>query len=242
VPADEASPLCFICAKHRAGNAVQGGVLFEDDFVYAGHAHALTSKTAYRGYLVVEPKRHAPGWGDLTDEEAAALGRVVNRLARALKEVAAAEHVYSFVFGDGVPHLHVLVVPRYPGTRVSTGVPSCALGRGRPRSTTRRCEDSSRSSGQRWRCTDSTELRAHDGSSETDRRPGVDRDISAVVQLQRRAKLLDADQQRMRGDRLTKPCPQKPGRFGWCSQRCSGSLPLGARLQHAVGGGLASES
>jgi histidine triad (HIT) family protein len=52
----------------------------------------------------------------LTDPEAAALGLLVNRMARALKEVAEAEHVYSFVFGDGVAHLHVVLAPRYAGT------------------------------------------------------------------------------------------------------------------------------
>lgn len=60
--------------------------------------------------------RHAPGLGDLTDDEAASVGRLVSRVARALREVAGAEHVYSFVFGDGVPHLHVVLAPRYPGT------------------------------------------------------------------------------------------------------------------------------
>jgi len=105
-----------VCSKHRQGDAAQGGVLFEDELVYAGHAHALTGPLVYRGYLVAEPKRHAPGLGDLTDEEAAALGRLVNRLARALKEVAGAEHVYSFVFGHAVPHLHVVLAPRYAGT------------------------------------------------------------------------------------------------------------------------------
>ena len=37
-------------------------------------------------------------------------------LARVLKGVAGAEHVYSFVFGDGLAHLHVVLAPRYPGT------------------------------------------------------------------------------------------------------------------------------
>jgi len=31
-------------------------------------------------------------------------------------EVAEAEHVYSFVFGDGLAHLHVVLAPRYAGT------------------------------------------------------------------------------------------------------------------------------
>jgi diadenosine tetraphosphate (Ap4A) HIT family hydrolase len=86
---NQSSAGCFICDKHRLGTDAQGGVPFEDELVYAGHAHALTEPTSYRGYLVAESKRHVPGLGDLTDEEAAAIGRLVNRLARALKEVAA---------------------------------------------------------------------------------------------------------------------------------------------------------
>jgi len=112
--ADEELSTCFVCEKHRLGSAVAGGILYEDDLVYAGHAHGRT--TAYRGWLTVEPKRHAPGLGDLTDDEACAVGRLANRLARVLKEATNAEHVYAFVFGDGVPHLHVHLVPRYPDT------------------------------------------------------------------------------------------------------------------------------
>ena len=64
---------------------------------------------------MVEPRRHTPGLAELTDEEAQALGLLVARLSRALKESEGAEHVYAFVLGDRVPHLHVHLVPRYPG-------------------------------------------------------------------------------------------------------------------------------
>ena len=107
-----------MCEKHRQGDRAQGGVLYEDDLVYVGHVHALESPTAYRGYLMVEPKRHAPALGDLTDEEAAAIGRTINRIARLQREALGAEHVYSFVYGDTVPHLHVHLAPRYPGTPI----------------------------------------------------------------------------------------------------------------------------
>lgn len=108
---------CFVCAKHALGDTAPGGVLFEDELVYAGHAYRPAEEvSAYRGYLVAEPKRHAAGLGDLTDREAGALGLLVNRLARALKDVAGAEHVYSFVLGDGLAHLHVVLAPRYVGT------------------------------------------------------------------------------------------------------------------------------
>ena len=71
--------------------------------------------TAYLGYLFAEPRRHAPGLADLTDAEAQAIGLLVARLSRALVASEGAEHVYAFVLGDGVPHLHVHLVPRYPG-------------------------------------------------------------------------------------------------------------------------------
>ena len=37
-------------------------------------------------------------------------------MARALTEILDVEHVYSFVFGDGVPHVHVHVIGRQRGT------------------------------------------------------------------------------------------------------------------------------
>ena len=92
----------------------------------------LPSKSRHIGAIfVAEPKRHASGLGDLTDREAAALGLLVNGLARALKEVAGAEHVYSFVFGDGLAHQHVVLAPRYAGTpRGILGCPTPGVARG----------------------------------------------------------------------------------------------------------------
>ncbi len=111
-----ASGHCFICDKHVLGDEAQGGVIHRDELVYVGHVHALDEPDVYRGYLMVEPVRHVSGLGQLTDPEAARLGVVVNRAARALRDLEGAEHVYSFVFGDNVDHLHIHLAPRYPGT------------------------------------------------------------------------------------------------------------------------------
>ena len=140
---DSESPTvdCFVYAKHALGEAALGGVLFEDELVYAGHAYPPGAGWAYRGYLVAEPMRHAAGLGDLTDREAAALGLLVNRLARALKEVAEAEHVYSFVLGDGHAHLHVVLAPRYAAPRGSIGASGSESGPAHPGSARTRCGD-----------------------------------------------------------------------------------------------------
>jgi diadenosine tetraphosphate (Ap4A) HIT family hydrolase len=108
---------CFVCRKHRGEIPEPGGAIYDDDVVRAGHAGlGPDGEPAYLGYLFVEPKRHAAGLGDLTNHEAEALGLLVTRLSRALRQSQNAVHVYAFVLGDNVPHLHVHLVPRYPET------------------------------------------------------------------------------------------------------------------------------
>jgi histidine triad (HIT) family protein len=109
---------CFVCRKHTEGEAVEGGVIWIDDLLYAGHCQLLGRPDIYLGWLVVEPRRHVAELGDLTRQEASAIGVLLSRLAEALCASESAEHVYSFVLGDGVGkgHLHVHLIPRYPGT------------------------------------------------------------------------------------------------------------------------------
>jgi histidine triad (HIT) family protein len=111
-------PDCFVCRKHLDRDAlVPGGPVAEDDLVLISHISPGRSGTpAYLGHLFVEPLRHAPGLADLTDAEAQAVGLWCARASRALREAAGAEHVYAQVIGDGVPHLHVHLIARYPGT------------------------------------------------------------------------------------------------------------------------------
>lgn len=113
---DQNRQACFVCQKHLGLLDMPGGAIHEDELVYAGHAQIPSGKeSAYLGYLMVEPKRHLPGLADLTDREAAALGTLIAHLSRALKASEGAEHVYAFILGDHMPHLHVHLVPRYPG-------------------------------------------------------------------------------------------------------------------------------
>jgi len=106
---------CYICRKHRGEEPVPGGPIYEDNLVYASHVRLSPDGRAYLGWCFVETRRHAPGLADLTDAEAQSIGWLVARLSRDLKEELQAEHVYAFVLGDHVPHLHVHVIPRHPG-------------------------------------------------------------------------------------------------------------------------------
>lgn len=106
---------CFICRKHRGAEAVPGGPIYQDDLVYVSHAAPSGDEQAYLGWCLVEPRRHAPGLADLADEEGRVIGLLVARLSRALKAELDAEHVYAFVLGHHVEHLHVHVIVRHPG-------------------------------------------------------------------------------------------------------------------------------
>ena len=108
---------CFICQKHRGEVIIPGGAIYEDELIYVGHASVPEDEAVtFLGSLLVEPKRHVPGMAELDDAEAEAIGRMITRLSRALKVREGAEHVYLFRLGHHVDHLHVWVVPRYPGT------------------------------------------------------------------------------------------------------------------------------
>jgi diadenosine tetraphosphate (Ap4A) HIT family hydrolase len=101
---------CMICVKHR--EADRGLEIHRDGRVYVGHLPATPE--AYLGYLFVEPLVHLAGLADLDDEAAAAFGRAVRDAGRALM-MAGAEHVYAFVLGHHVPHLHMHVIGRHRG-------------------------------------------------------------------------------------------------------------------------------
>jgi diadenosine tetraphosphate (Ap4A) HIT family hydrolase len=67
------------------------------------------------GFSYLEPKRHIPHIEDLDDEEAATFGAVIARCSRALKEATMANRIYVYIFGDGIPHLHVHLAPHNAG-------------------------------------------------------------------------------------------------------------------------------
>ena len=108
---------CLICDKHKGIFRVPGGSIYEDEFIYTSHAHFDKDRERiYLGWLVLETRRHIPGLAEMNEMEAQRLGLYISRLSQALKVVQRAEHVYMFVIGHGVPHLHVHLLPRYPGT------------------------------------------------------------------------------------------------------------------------------
>jgi diadenosine tetraphosphate (Ap4A) HIT family hydrolase len=72
------------------------------------------------GFAYLEPKRHIPHLTDLDGDEALTFGTVLRRVCRVLQQETGADLVYVYIFGGGVPHLHVHLAPHRPGDGLNT--------------------------------------------------------------------------------------------------------------------------
>lgn len=87
--------------------------VYEDDFVLA----FLDINPLARGHLLLIPKEAKKTVGELSDETAAALGRVLPRLCRALVRVTGCPD-YNILQNNGAPahqavfHVHFHIIPK----------------------------------------------------------------------------------------------------------------------------------
>lgn len=105
--------------------------VYEDDNVLA----FLDVAPLSRGHTLVIPKERAAQMDQLSDESAAAIGRVLPRICRGVLKASGAT-AYNLLQNNGaeahqaVMHLHVHVIPRYPDKAEDT--PGSGLGIGWP--------------------------------------------------------------------------------------------------------------
>ena len=102
---------CPLCAKQRGEGAFVCAVIYADDLVVVTHR-----ATGSLGYVFIETTRHVPYVHQLTDAEAAAVGRIRSRVAAALAAELPVEHVFTMVSGRDVEHFHEHVFVRHIGT------------------------------------------------------------------------------------------------------------------------------
>lgn len=74
------------------------------------------------GFSYLEPIRHIRYIHELDGEESSTFGPVLARCASALKEATGAELIYVYVFGGGIPHLHVHLAPHTAGDALNDSI------------------------------------------------------------------------------------------------------------------------
>lgn len=104
---------CFLCQGPDSDADMGREQVWEDDLWRL--TTSIGPGDPIPGFSYLEPKRHIPFITDLDGPEARTFGLVISRCAAALKVATAAELVYVYVFGGGIPHLHVHLAPHTTG-------------------------------------------------------------------------------------------------------------------------------
>ncbi|RMG17411.1 MAG: HIT family protein [Planctomycetota bacterium] len=106
--------------------------VYEDEQVLA----FLDINPVSRGHTLVIPKEPAPTLDRLSDDSAAAVGRVLPRIARAVLSATGAEH-FNVLQNNGVPahqavfHVHFHIIPKHAdGSGLGIGWPAGTLDDG----------------------------------------------------------------------------------------------------------------
>ncbi len=102
---------CILCRGADADAELNVIEVWHDDL----WRMTMSLEAEVPGFCFLEPIRHIPYITDLDGEEAKTFGEVIAKVTRVLKEETNAELVYVYVFGGGVPHLHVHLAPHRSG-------------------------------------------------------------------------------------------------------------------------------
>jgi diadenosine tetraphosphate (Ap4A) HIT family hydrolase len=100
---------CLACDVLAGRIEAPGGVIHET--AHWSVDHALTRWIG--GWLIVKPKRHVEHLAELSTEEAAELGPLIQAVSAAMARVLSPERVYVLSLGEEVHHIHFHVIPRY---------------------------------------------------------------------------------------------------------------------------------
>ena len=107
---------CVLCARDEGDAELKRSQVWEDDLWRL----TTTLFGAVPGFSYLEPKRHIPHIEDLDGPEAQTLGAVLAAVTSGLKTATDAERVFLYVFGGGVPHLHIHLAPHRAGDALNT--------------------------------------------------------------------------------------------------------------------------
>ena len=105
--------VCDGCEIVAGRIATPGGVILDDPNWHVTHVGAPAP--LIRGMIVLRARRHVVHLADLTPEELAAAMSLLSRLSGAILRSLSPERVYCWFFGEGSPHAHFVLMPRFRG-------------------------------------------------------------------------------------------------------------------------------
>jgi diadenosine tetraphosphate (Ap4A) HIT family hydrolase len=101
---------CAICQLHGDGPSHGAYEIGRGDLWLLRH-HPDPAPLA--GWLLLDSRRHLGGPLTFSDQEAAAWGPAVRHASQLVQQLTGCERVYAIAFGEGAPHLHLHLIPRF---------------------------------------------------------------------------------------------------------------------------------
>jgi diadenosine tetraphosphate (Ap4A) HIT family hydrolase len=105
--ADSTCAICLFHGDHATASALEIG---RSDLWLLRH-HPLPAPLA--GWLLLDSRRHLAGPLAFTDQEAASWGGAVRAASQLVQRLTGCDRVYAIAFGEGAPHLHLHLIPRF---------------------------------------------------------------------------------------------------------------------------------
>jgi diadenosine tetraphosphate (Ap4A) HIT family hydrolase len=109
---------CAICRGPAGDDELDRVEVWRDDLWRL----SMSRHGSTLGFAYLEPIRHIPYLADLDGQEAATFGPAIARACTVLREATGARLVYAYVFGGGIPHLHVHLTPNKPEGVLNTAL------------------------------------------------------------------------------------------------------------------------
>ena len=104
-------PTCGTCRANSGELSAPGGAIYQDTCWRLEH---ILPPIPLAGWLVLKPLRHVEALADLSREEAATFGPLIQRTTAAMRAVLQPARIYlcQFSEAEGVAHIHFHLIPR----------------------------------------------------------------------------------------------------------------------------------
>lgn len=101
---------CQLTARRNEGNAPDWDHIFQSEYWTVAHSY----NTAVLGWIVLVPHEHRTAISQLSNQEAAELGPLLQRVSAGLEELTGCVKTYVMQFAEAAdhPHVHFHIVPR----------------------------------------------------------------------------------------------------------------------------------
>jgi diadenosine tetraphosphate (Ap4A) HIT family hydrolase len=105
---------CLGCEIVTGRITAPGGVIYEDEYWMLTHSTS-SRLPPLKGMLILQPKRHCTHLAELTLGEIENLGLILRDTCKAIEAILHPSKIYTGSFGEGVKHVHFMIVPRMQG-------------------------------------------------------------------------------------------------------------------------------